>query len=1167
MGLVAGSASADQWRLPRRDPGRTAAASGTLPLESPAIKWRSYLGGRPQDSNVRFGMNSSEVLVASVGGRFVARDAVSQAVLWTSDVLGAGTVADMVDLTGDASKEVIVQTATKAHVLDAATGNVLWSSPGEIEIMGAVRAVDLSADGVADLYLDNGIGAKPGVDQAAVFTFAGGPPTKLWSVPITISPQSINAGTDALIDVDQDGIPEAFLPSWDSVLVLDASSGSTVTTLTPPSLNGHPYPQATAIGAELDGDTSTTEVLILQPNTSAAGPTRPGLAAYSVDVAAGTNAFLFAIDTGTVDAEAAMTADVASDLDGDGLAEVIFSHRSSLTGDTWSTEVLAGSDGTVLASLSDARFEGAADLDGQPGLELVVAHTGGLRAYTFDGTALSTAGNMIPGMRAVHVVDQQLRAVGSINKRLAVLPWWGNQPLMLVGDAAGAPAAQATIHSFDQVRGYTLHSSGSFALAGSYDPPVGVVTGAMRADFSTRPYEQVALGTSEGFVAVLSRSLQTTNGVPWVGSAPLGTFVGGGNLGAPPLASQDADGPFIVLPGTAVGTVVADARSATMIEPPLARWWEPTLGNVAVIDLGGQPHIVGVEQEAMVARQSSTGVLSSSAPLAAGWPWGSPVPLVVAGQSDPTIGMDWRVDGGQIVQTAVNLSSGLVAWTAPPQTLGGYFGSSAGDIDGDGTDEWFSLVGTLVQRDAATGASTVLGSFPQLGYSLPLVAPFQGTTPQLLLQAGGQGPKLVEGDSTVVWETSSPEAVNGMAGSRVSCSGQARFVTPAVQSSYLRAFEGATGTLLGTRSLAGGQVFASVAAAEAAGHTPGTLSHATSVADLSGTGPAVFVGSSDGHLYALDACTLDLRWALDFGASLGEPVVANVDDDADEELMVPAADGYLYGLDLASFAAPLVMLAADDGSEVTTYSAGSDVEVSWPAIDNATGYEVALVTPDQKPVWSPAFKPVSGTSTTVSLAGALASRPYLIAVRAVGTWGVGFEGLSKPVQIADVAAPQLAVSADGGDALVVDLDATDDVSLDHYLLRVHGADGAELVGDGILSGQADQALASWVPAEEHYGSDLVVSLSVIDSAGLLAARAFAISVTDTGAVVMKGDAPVPPSDDAPIDPGEGPGEEPSNETFSAAGGCSSAGSSKSGSWLALVALGLAVGARRRRRRA
>ncbi len=1157
--FASANASADSWLVSRHDAGRTGASSGAVSLASPSIKWRAYVGGRPTSDNVRFGLADSSLLVASVGGRFVAKDVVTQGVVWTSDLLGAGTVAAIADLDGDGNLEVVIQTATHAHVLNGATGALLWSSSEDaIALMGAVRVRDVDGDGLPDVYLDNAIGAKPGTELAAAYSFAGGAATKVWSLPTTLTPQPRNSGTDAIFDLNDDGVAEIVLAASDSVRVFRGSDGSPLATLQPSGMSGHPYIQAMALASELDGSPGL-EIMMVQPNASVPEDITPSLSAYRLNAVTGDSEFLWSADAGDVDGEMVANADVTPDLDGDGLAEAVFSYRSSATSDTWVTEIRAGETGALLATFDDARFEGAADLDGNPGAELVVATGTGLAVYSLDGAmAAQPIGAPLPGARALSISDDAQRNSGGLHLRLAAVANSSGAPTLLIGTPSDTSSPQGQVSTFDDVRG--LQYDGAVLVdVGAYEPLVGKVTGAMSANLATRPYDQVALGTSEGVVVVLNRFLEPTNGLTWIDGTPLGTFVGGGQISAP-LVGSDGAGPFVVLTGTTLGTVVADARWASWILPPLPRWWRESLASPSILETGSESRIVGIENQAMVARATTTGLKSSDVALPAGSPWGTPVPLSINGVNS-RVGIDWRVDGTQIIQIGVDLSNDDIAWQGQPIALSGFFGSSAGDLDGDGTDEWLSLSGTLLSRNSASGSATSQGSYPQLGYSLPMIAPFQGATPDLLLQSGGQGAKLVKNDYSLAWESTATEALNGMAGTRTTCGGATRFVTPAVKSAHLRAYEGATGNLLAERTFAGGQAFTDVAAAVAAGAQPGVLSHASSVADLAGTGPAVFVGSTDGYLYAIDACSLDIRWAANIGRSLGEPVIADVDADGDDEIVVSASDGFVYGLDLPLFAAPHVDCeGVTAGADLISATPGDKLTLTWGDISGAAGYEVALISPDDKPVWSPAYVPTDGTTFELDLSGALANRPYRVAVRAVDDSGAGQEGFSLPIVLEDVSAPGLDFAASGGDAANISFTASDDVALDHYALIVQRDGVSETVGDELLSGVSDSRHLAWTPPASYWGSEVKLTLEAIDSAQLSTRASVKATVLDNGVVVLD-------SDEGPSDlPGDEPTPEEPRGPSAGSGGCSASEHTNSSGVLAVIALGMAGLARRRRQR-
>jgi hypothetical protein len=182
--------------------------------------------------------------------------------------------------------------------------------------------------------------------------------------------------------------------------------------------------------------------------------------------------------------------------------------------------------------------------------------------------------------------------------------------------------------------------------------------------------------------------------------------------------------------------------------------------------------------------------------------------------------------------------------------------------------------------------------------------------------------------------------------------------------------------------LAGGRVLPAGEAVPA-GLRAGALANLTAVADLDGRGtPGLLVGSTDGHLYALDACTLALRWALDFRAPVGEPVVGDADGDGVDDVLVSVGDGYLYAL------GPRTLPASDDVRDLADEAGVDDVDqvesadtvhTEWRAVPGALRYEVRVLTASGTAVRFPRLhrgeraRARASTGSRCAWAGAIAS--------------------------------------------------------------------------------------------------------------------------------------------------------------------------------------------------
>lgn len=1098
--IYVGDAHAETWPIARHDASRTGASSATSPIENPYITWRAFMGGRPNATTVQFGIQDQSTLVAAVGGRFLVKNALTQNTAWKSDMLGIGAVEAIEDLDGDKNLEIIVRTETSAHVLDGKTGAVLWSSaPDSFRTPAAIRVVDLDGDAHPDVYIDECTTcAKQGTMSAGAYSFANGfaQPKTLWERAKTATPAPVNSGSDAIVDLDDDGFPEVVLSSGDKILVVRGMDGGLIATLSLPTSDKNPFPHARAIAAQIDG-LPGKELVILQPTGQVAtsgGPT--GVTVFRLDPQTGINSLLYRRVAGGYDESMVTQADVVSDLDGDGLSEVIFSHRGASTLN-FTTEILSGVSGQPIVTLNGARFEGAANLDEDPGDEVILATQNGLSVHKFTAGQLTTLAGPIPDLRVQLMPDKNGRQTGQVDYRAGVLTRPGLAPALLVG----LPSSQIAydklpdVGSFLDIRGMALGSAG-LETVGIYVPLVGEITGVIPAGGATRPYPQVAIGTTAGTVVLLSQSFQGTNGIVYAGGQASGSLIGGAtqpNTGARggPLIGTDEAGPFIVLPDSPLGLFVGDARNASLIVPPNQRWVAARMGAPSIMELPSPlgSVVVGADGQSLVARGSISGAVMSEVNLGLGTPHATPLPLRVAGSDTPLVGIDWRVDGVQIVQHAVDFTNQTDVWQGKPLPYGGFFASGVADLDNNGTDEWYSMNDGLNRRDVQSGSVTTTPG-EGMGYTLPMMASFTaGGQKQLLLQGGGLAPKLLDSSLKQIWQSTMSEPVNGMGGTRVLCGTATRFFTPSVLSPMLRAFDGATGALVGERALAGGAAYPSLQLAQAAGRNPGVLSNASSVAQLGIGNGAVLLGSTDGYLYAVDACSLDLRWSKFLGGSVAEPIVGDTDGDVGDEIVVGVADGTVVNIDVPAYVEidSISFVGPKNGQAPMVVSPGEDVKVSFGSVPGATSYEVALVGPDDQALWSPPFREASGNLATVSLDGALAGRPYRIAVRAKGPAGNSPEAFSSTITVDDPHGPSLTASAKTkGNSISLAMQMQDDLALDHWIvwMQPKSKDGQMLVAaEALVGGKSAEVSPTFTAPEELRSRDVVIIVEALDSAG------------------------------------------------------------------------------------
>jgi hypothetical protein len=234
-------------------------------------------------------------------------------------------------------------------------------------------------------------------------------------------------------------------------------------------------------------------------------------------------------------------------------------------------------------------------------------------------------------------------------------------------------------------------------------------------------------------------------------------------------------------------------------------------------------------------------------------------------------------------------------------------------------------------------------------------------------------------------------------------------------------------------------------------------------------------------------------------------------------------------------------------------SPGENVTISFAQVAGATSYEIALVGPESQALWSPVYRETNGNQATVNLAGALAMRPYRIAVRAKGAAGKSPEAFSETIVVEDRNAPTLKANATAqGKSIGMSMVMADDLALDHWIVWMSDAsqtDAPHLVaGESLVDGVASEMKPVLVVPSELRGKNVAVRVDVLDTAGNAAKATFNATIDKNGFVVAlaEGDAAVA---DEPV-------------SF---GGCRAAGNGPANTGAALL-LGFALTLVRRARR-
>jgi len=1031
LALAAGAARGDDWLTARHDGQRTGRSTGSTRLTAPAIRWRHYLGGAVRSNQMamtdvdRDGVTD---VVYVAAGKVICKHA-DDALVWESPLVDVRVLAGVADLDGDGRPEVVaVGTRGFVGVFAGEDGRLLWQLPAAMRgLSGNARVFDVDGDRVADLYVGQCVNNPL---SAAAFSFRASrtAPRELWRVP-TLRDNGCGTDADVAGDLDGDGRPEVIIAQgYDRMYVLDGATGAVRSEVpAPPSGPFRSY--TTLMLRQLDLDPELE--LLAFTNGYSEGPPAVGsrrVIRYDRDPAGpGRLRAAWVADAADVaGTELRFDPSAVRDLNGDGTPEVL-TNEYNVASRASTLVVRSAADGTVLARVADAELEGV--ITGPAGAPWVLTLSDdGLSARTLSGAMLPALWT-IADHRTLRYVDPVLLAT----ERAAAVPL----EVQLDDD----PAAELVLARFDpslppesrvvtEVTGFDLGAAQPRAL-GTFTAPAGVtVLAASKGEQLSRPWAQTVLVTSDGYLLALDRALAPTNRIVGAEFTIPGMRVGGfyaTGLGPTPVAgtfSAAAQERGIVVRDSRPSLVRLDVAGATLAAPPRRRWERPNLSQPLLLDVDadGSRDVVAVDGRDVVALDAATGARELWRSRDAAGPRGSQAlyDLVPLRRSDRTTDVFVaRLDPGLAYRpTALRGADGSVRWNMLTRTVRSGAGTFAlGDLTGDGTDDVFGGVGAMVIFNGADGSVAVeSGGAP---YAQSIIAPFSGAENEVWVAGAFTADRLVTRGLDLRGQLAN-DTFSAPHGAYARCGdAPAVALTPfltadlvVVRPQALPAAGPPGAAVLASATFAGGRRFAR-AADVPAGVLAGTFTGMAAVADLDGRGTeGLLASSTDGFLYGLEACTLALRWAVDFHYPVGDPVVADTDGDGTDDVAVSVGDGYLYGLGPRTLEAPASVLdlsppGADDVDELETFDV---LNASWAPVPGATSYLVRPLTAAGTALRFPESVEVRAPRAALRELLLRVGGRYRVGVTALRADGSSVEALSDGVLVVDRTAPTVAIT-------------------------------------------------------------------------------------------------------------------------------------------------------------
>ncbi|MBK8255982.1 MAG: VCBS repeat-containing protein [Polyangiaceae bacterium] len=987
------------WPMAKHDAKRQSLATGSSDIKNPVAYWKRYLGG----SIGAQGMLVADVagdakpeVVYVTGGRVVAK-LPDDTVVWETPPLEIGSLIGIDDFDGNGKPDIAVSARNRALILAGSDGSLQWAEPeGEMGTLGGARMGDVNGDGRPDLVIVEC--ACCGVNSGNLgFTYSFGPgfaPTLLWPMPVG----SCGFGrTVALVDLDGTGASDVVTANQNSVAVVDGSSGAV---LAQSASLGTRISESFCRGANIDG-AAGDEIICLLNSSSA--PLTDQRKVYALKyVAQGQPLQLLWKQTLAPDVSGdAAWIDPIVDLDGDGTLEVVAAGKDAA--DVWTTFVFDAATGAVEGQLPGQRLAGTANLSGAANLTLLTSAGTSLSAYTFNPMAnpsLTFAWSLTDRRVVVYPDPARIRTTGLSNVLGAV-----DVTNDMASDLVTITTSGVSKLTFYAIAANAPNEVANYGYPADVDPIVSWIVPP-----TTEMYPQLAVARNDGFLTFFDNQLKPTN--EFDADRP-GLRIGGYYAAgawrdlqrSPVIADIDGSGAQAIVVRDSRGALLRlNAKDASLGAPPKKVWQKTHATAPTIVDKldAMKPGIACIGTNEPVTNPPTYYMASLRADGTEIWkqpiptqPHNDILPGNFDGDTTPDLVVNWADPGDQSMNTrAYSGLTGATLWNGPSFVPGSGLqpaGLTVADWDGDMRDDVLQQGATSRIFSGMTGQSIKTGG-PSDSYFMLSLFDIDGNGIDEIIHHGGFSPtRVYDHDLTAPILVGGEDDRPYPYASFAVCPNGPVMITESWQfPSRLKVTQlsGATAGTFQAYVLAGGKKYPNENTAKADGARMGQLSSSTVHKNLAGDGkPVAFVGSADGHLYAIDPCANELKFSINFNAAVGEAVFGDTDGDGRDEIIVSVADGFLYGLRQNVIDGPSVVNDTNPDANIFTdvdsITTMDKLSCGFPLVPGAIGYEVAVVDKVGNYVTAPAW--TATTMTNISFPGLalVDGARYYCAVRAL----------------------------------------------------------------------------------------------------------------------------------------------------------------------------------------
>jgi len=893
---------------------------------------------------------------------------------WDTPPAGASLLHGLWDFNGDGSEELL-GVGRVVVLFDGRTGLPLWTfeHPNPDRVLVQASVIPINVDGDAEPELLIGYGPEPSIrliDFSDGFDFA----TQRWSNTAPTLPSRISRFV--LGDFDGDGVAAELgtvSQSYCEVTFIDVRTGATLLATGPSAHGEYCYGQMQA--ANIDGDPQD-ELIFSDDN---------GLAnTVSVfDLVEGGPQWQYHFRLRDMGTTVFTASRMGVDLDGQAPREVVASvyddveEQSDSLDDgvnapgVWTTLVLDGATGAVIAALANERLLGTFDVDLDGDEELVtevlargayaLPQWGTIRVRTRSASGALSVSWELSQARAIYGVDRAEadREHYDNGSHLVGFDHDGDGQahlLMLRRDGPGAASVRLSLLEFGANGAVASLAEASLSPLHDYGYLGDGQSEAVGAWF--------ALNSSEGVAAIFD-----------AGFSPIGeaaVFSGVSSIVAGDLGAGRSE---VIFAGSGNNLVVADAAGANLLTPPVRRLERRGYGGsrFAMFDQDGDGRL-----ELLWASSAEDG-----APFVAlldrdGQPlWEVRLPEAnqaphasVSGDFVGDDSVDLAFLNGTVDLTAqvrvVNGATAAVNVRATPADAGRYPNQAIfriDDVDGDGKDDlivlhwvtWEVLSGRTLARIGTTHRLPASESAPRPSAQVQVDG---DANLELFVNATHNGKAMVDPlTGATAWTVPATPSTAGQLLAQpgfadANADGYPDVAIPGIYAD-VTVYDGATGDVLQRYCLDGGVVRLLDAPATVETCTTPVGVSAISAADIDGDGRDEWlVGTAQGFLLAIDAPGAVLDWAVNFRTPVEAPTPVDIDRDGLLEVLVSTSNARIVMVDQAELSPPRVVreVAIDDADAIV--DAGVDIDVSdrwnalgmaWAPVEGARRYLYTIV--------------------------------------------------------------------------------------------------------------------------------------------------------------------------------------------------------------------------------